>query len=442
MKGIIRLILFVVPFFGYAADIAVVSMAIGEEYQEAVAQGIESKRTYCEKHGYDFVYETEWLDPSRPFAWSKIKLLQKVLDSGKYKWVFWSDADSLIMNHAVKLEEFIKEEYDVILSTNYDGTEKRLIINTGQFFLKSSDWNRAFLKKVYTRTEFLNHYWWEQKAIIDEYEKDITVQQHFYIYPPRMLNSKEKDDFVDQSELHRVNRIFYEKGDFIIHFYGRRNLKEITHLMDKYSKLVVDNRKVCDLDHFLGMHGYFVSARNARRSYHLPTVQQKKQFHTSLSRLGKIENVLLIGLYGGHSAEFFINTLNLKKLVAVDCQEPVYTNIGLDYLKRNYCDRVNYIHGEIDAVLGKKTQHQIPSKFDLIYISKRLGYDEIINHILSCSQIATHKTSLWIDDYYRPEVRRAIQELVQERRIRIVERYNSEDQILGRRSWVELKYCD
>ncbi len=81
-----------------ASDIALITLSVGDNYSKSVAFGIASKEEYCSLHGYDFILCTEYLDPSRPIAWSKIKLLEKVLNTNKYKWVFWSDADSIIMN--------------------------------------------------------------------------------------------------------------------------------------------------------------------------------------------------------------------------------------------------------------------------------------------------------------------------------------------------------
>ena len=67
--------LFMIHFCG-ASDIAVVSMAIGENYQELVAAGTKNKQAYCTLHGYDFINLTTNLDESRPVAWNKILILQ------------------------------------------------------------------------------------------------------------------------------------------------------------------------------------------------------------------------------------------------------------------------------------------------------------------------------------------------------------------------------
>lgn len=97
-----------------ASEIAVVTLAVGEAYQDAVQLGIENKKAYCEKHGYDFFCGTEILDPERPIPWSKILFIKEILKNSSYRWIFWTDADSLIMNFDIPLESLIDDHYEPI----------------------------------------------------------------------------------------------------------------------------------------------------------------------------------------------------------------------------------------------------------------------------------------------------------------------------------------
>ena len=72
------------------------------------------KQDYCKKWGYDFVCQEGSLDPDRPPAWSKILLLRKLLD--KYDWLFWLDADAMIMNPEIPMDRFIDDRYSMILA--------------------------------------------------------------------------------------------------------------------------------------------------------------------------------------------------------------------------------------------------------------------------------------------------------------------------------------
>lgn len=61
-----------------------------------------NKEVYAKKHNYDYILIHKILDPKRPASWSKILALEQYLDN--YDWLFWSHADSLIMNDTIKLE--------------------------------------------------------------------------------------------------------------------------------------------------------------------------------------------------------------------------------------------------------------------------------------------------------------------------------------------------
>ena len=110
-------VLFLLAFRIFASDIAVVTLADGENYKVVVAPSIENNRKYCEKWGYDFYYFDSSFDPSRHPAWSKILAVEKVMqENPQHKWIMWVDADTLIMNFSTPLEFFIDEKYNFIFA--------------------------------------------------------------------------------------------------------------------------------------------------------------------------------------------------------------------------------------------------------------------------------------------------------------------------------------
>src|SRR5436305_122069 len=99
-----------------AANIAVVTIAQGEEYQKCMRLGTQSKRAYCQKHGYDFIFSKDSSDPSRHIYWSKIFLILQVLENNpSYQWVVWLDADTLIMNQDIPIEDLIDEKFNFLI---------------------------------------------------------------------------------------------------------------------------------------------------------------------------------------------------------------------------------------------------------------------------------------------------------------------------------------
>ena len=90
------------------------------------------------------------LDLSRPYGWSKILLLLKNMGNTAHEWIFWTDVDSMVMNQAIPLEDFVDDDYDIVIARDFNA------INTGQFLIRNCEWSRKFLANVYTHTECIN----------------------------------------------------------------------------------------------------------------------------------------------------------------------------------------------------------------------------------------------------------------------------------------------
>ena len=205
------------------SKIAIVSL-YDQNYAHIGQYSDENKKRYAEKHGYDLFLYHERLDNSRPGAWSKILAIQNHLKD--YDWIYWSDADSLIMNMAIKLEKFIDNKFNMIISKEVSYGE----LNTGSFLIKNCIWSRSLLKQIYAQTNFVNHRLWEQAALAYLFKKMPTLLTYVKILPQRTLNSN----------------IIYEKwpdgifkeGDFVLHFYGPCDKEQ---LMKVWSKKVIND---------------------------------------------------------------------------------------------------------------------------------------------------------------------------------------------------------
>jgi hypothetical protein len=148
--------------------ICVCSFNIGEIYKETTKYGHLSKIQYCKKNGYAFDDDESIYDSSRHPAWSKILLLKKCMlkedetNRKKYDFVVWIDADAMIMNDEIYLEDFI-EKY---MSEKSEKSEKRedaekhfllsrdngYRMNTGVWFIRNTDYALKILEKVWENT--------------------------------------------------------------------------------------------------------------------------------------------------------------------------------------------------------------------------------------------------------------------------------------------------
>jgi hypothetical protein len=144
-------------------DIAVLTLATSDIASYSTLS-FENKLSYVRLHGYDFYHYTSVLDPIRPPAWSKIRVIQRHLSF--YDWVFWTDADSLIMNQSIALQDILSRanSHNMILTPG-----PRDKYNTGQWLVRSSDWSAAILEQIWDEvTPSDAWYWrnpWEQRAL-------------------------------------------------------------------------------------------------------------------------------------------------------------------------------------------------------------------------------------------------------------------------------------
>jgi galactosyl transferase GMA12/MNN10 family len=207
----------------WAVRIDVATMAIGDWYQAATLPGLINKEAYCEKHGYPFHAYSESKDESRPIPWTKVLIVLELLDDPEVEYVFWTDADSLIMNSDIKLKGFIDKRYDLVIATDNDH------LNSGQFLIRNCDWSKDFLQRIYAKEEFITNGWWEQASMIDEFAKNKSDRKHVKYLKQRSMNSISYEQC--QGE-----HAHWHDGDFIVHFMGARD-QQLVDLMRKYAPM-------------------------------------------------------------------------------------------------------------------------------------------------------------------------------------------------------------
>lgn len=214
-----------------------------------------NKQDYCDRHGYRLIV-AESHDSSRPAAWTKIPLLLQHLSD--FDWMFWTDADSVITNPDVRLEEFLNPWSDLII------TRDCYHINAGEYFLRNCEWSFRFLNEAWAQKDLIHHGWWDQAAMIRLYPKHFT---HFSILPPRAFNSYENN---------------WQPGDFLIHFPGTST----THRFDR----------IRTFDSY---------ARDTSKPAHL-RVAQRQDFPNLLNRLDLNGKAVEVGATCGNFARHLL----------------------------------------------------------------------------------------------------------------------------------------
>ena len=185
------------------------------KYDRLGRMAIENRRRYSEQHSYRFISDVS-VARDRPACWAKIPAILNAFEANP--WVLWADSDTLIFNHARRLEELCDPRYDLVVQSHEEfyrflgipiaqGLE-RMPINTGVFLMRASVWSRAFLRRAYEQTQFVcrGDVWngvGEQEAMI------WLLRQN--------PDDRGRIKYVDGLQNHPK---FYRQGDLFVHFYG------------------------------------------------------------------------------------------------------------------------------------------------------------------------------------------------------------------------------
>jgi len=182
--------------------IGVISLAIGDKFKADVKYGILTKQKYCSKHGYDFLTSEGKTDYSRHLAWSKVPaILQYLRPEYGYDYLVWIDADTLIMNDSIRVEDLIQR---LMEGKDLMYVAARQWVNTGVLFMRNTPFLTEFLTECWQHTDQIC---WEQGAI------DL-------LYRTNWKNCQSKIKVVADQTQFNSDWYQYKPGQFILHFPG------------------------------------------------------------------------------------------------------------------------------------------------------------------------------------------------------------------------------
>jgi hypothetical protein len=138
--------------------------SIGAERQRALlAIASRSFRPYARRHGYSRELRTQSVDPSRPPAWSKVALIRQQLE--QHETVVWLDADTVVVRGDRDIADELPD--DRFLGLVEHVVAGRPNPNTGVMVVRAGDRAQRFFSAVWDATEYLDHRWWEQAAVMN-----------------------------------------------------------------------------------------------------------------------------------------------------------------------------------------------------------------------------------------------------------------------------------
>jgi hypothetical protein len=209
--------------------ILVLTLAIGEDYRRKLKKALDSKRAYCEKHGYEYMelHEEAW-NRDRPISWSKVPVWKRLAAQWeKYDYIWLSDADVWITNPDLKLEDHVlpllPANKDLLMT--YDSCQH---VNAGNILLRPCQWAVEFFEKVWNQTDSLYHIWWETKAICNLLATSPDDASHIEV-------TMEAYRFNAYLNGYRGTRK-WQPGDFLVHFAGVYDAGQMADLMERMEK--------------------------------------------------------------------------------------------------------------------------------------------------------------------------------------------------------------
>jgi hypothetical protein len=215
------------------------TLAIGGDFRKSLKKALDSKKNYCEKHGYEYILGgEEFWDRERPIPWSKIPFLLDILSKSEDgELIFMSDADVYITNIDTNIEDTIvpllPEGKDLLMTIDSCGH-----INDGNILIRNSSWTRDFWTRVYKQTDLLYHPWWENAAVIKLLE----------------LNSSDfaKTEITNKCRLFNAyiqglpNAPLWEPGDFLVHFAGIYDVNKMNKFIEDIDAGKIPRRGMFD----------------------------------------------------------------------------------------------------------------------------------------------------------------------------------------------------
>lgn len=189
------------------------------------------KEKYCAKHGYDCLkYKTRPLIPAnRQDNWGRIQGILYHLKN--YDWLFYLDTDLLLLNHDIKVEDYIDDKYNLIAGPlPHEGH-----IMTSGMLIKNCEWSFEFFLDLYAQTQFIQEPYFSAPGLNNATGTPCTGGSYFeqsafhYLYDTEQkyfekIKLVPRDWF--NSEIGK-----YKSGDFLIHFPGQHTKLKLMNAM-------------------------------------------------------------------------------------------------------------------------------------------------------------------------------------------------------------------
>ena len=193
-----------------------------ENYQGLTDISLPVLKQYCLKNNYQCSIYQIPKNYLRPYSWFKIdKLIEASKSNTGYS--FWTDSDSIIVNYNYQIEQLIRPNKFLYVAKDMHD------INCGVLMIKNNEFMTNFLQQVWEQTQFINHVWWEQAAIIELIKQNyMNISDYIEYVPQKIFNAYDYSYYSIRSNEGQV-----DSSSFIVHAPGL-SLETRLQIMKKY----------------------------------------------------------------------------------------------------------------------------------------------------------------------------------------------------------------
>ena len=127
---------------------------------------------------FNFDYEINKSNKfERHFYWLKIKMIIENLEKGSHDFYLWIDADAFFCRYENILNHIDKSKHLFVHNNFFKSVHKTKykfvnyltwVPNVGVLLVRNTEWSLNFFKNVWNKKKYLNHYWPDNAAFMDE----------------------------------------------------------------------------------------------------------------------------------------------------------------------------------------------------------------------------------------------------------------------------------
>lgn len=211
-----------------------------ENYREFAKMTLHDNHAeYCKKHGYDLIVEERSLEPNLGFEGIKF-VLEKL---NYYDWIWYLGADTLIMNHTIKIEDRIDNNYSWIASTHAPAQTGP---NSHSYLVKNSEDGKKWMNFIWEmRDSYIQLPWQENQVMIDFCQRE-PWKQFIKLHPMRYMNSMALGYLAERYSNWREHYLRwnytpsddFQIGDWLLHMPGT-NLEQRLGIVEHFKPKVI-----------------------------------------------------------------------------------------------------------------------------------------------------------------------------------------------------------